>query len=195
VRSTVFAERGRLLVAATENGLLRTWRRTEAAFELTGERRVADNVECIEVSPDGRWVACASAPQQLVIWDLEHEHRRAGWTLPARTASLAWSPDGELLAVVGGIPGQLSVWEAKTGRRMWIANADVADPLVVRFSPDGKRLYTGGFDRCVREWDAATGSLRSEFKHSDAVQTLALSPDGDRLFAGDLNGNVLSWPL
>lgn len=195
LRSIALADRGRLLVAATEYGLVRSWKRTEATFVLAGEYRVADNVECIAVSPDGRFVACASTPPQLTIWDIEQNRRHATWTLPTRTANLAWSPDGALLAAVGGFPGQLSVWEAKTGRQMWCMNADVADPMIVRFSPDGNRLYTGGFDRRIREWDTATGVLRSEFEHNNAVKALALSPNGDRLYAGDLNGNVLSWPL
>jgi WD40 repeat protein len=47
------------------------------------------------------------------------------------------------------------------------------------YAPDGRTLASGGNDRRVRLWDAATGSERLALQgHPACVYALAFSPDG-----------------
>jgi WD40 repeat protein len=135
----------------------------------------------------------------------------------APSASVAYSPDGKLLAA-GGSDNKLRLLDAATGRvvrelaghaaRTYQPPRDVKsafDLLVgsvgegnvtsVAFSPDGKVLASGGWDDMVRLWDVKTGEqLRAIFAHKAMVATVAFSSDGKYLASrGGLDGAVRLW--
>jgi len=64
----------------------------------------------------------------------------------------------------------------------------------VAYSPDGKRLASGGFDGTVTLWDPVRGeeivTLRG---HSTRVHGLIFSSDGHRLISGSADGTVRIW--
>ena len=64
----------------------------------------------------------------------------------------------------------------------------------VAFSPDGKRILTGSYDKTAKVWDAEKGRVVLTLKgHTSVVSSVAFSPDGKRIFAWDQQGKVLAW--
>jgi len=67
---------------------------------------------------------------------------------------------------------------------------------VARFSPDGQRLFAGGYDSRVRRWDCS-GEKPRELPFWDNgggwVQCVEFSPDGKTLFTADSWGRLQAW--
>ena len=76
--------------------------------------------------------------------------------------ALAFSPDGSL-AAVGGVSGEVPVYDTETGRRVATCKGHDGGIFVIAFHPDGKRLATGGFDGVVRIFDASSGEEVQSF--------------------------------
>jgi WD40 repeat protein len=103
----------------------------------------------------------------------------------AMVESLAYSPDGKLLA--SGSFQEVVLWDAATGapRRRLTGFADRV--VALAFSPDGKLLATGGGapteEGEIKLFDVASGNPVLDLKngHSDTVFGVSFSPDGKRL--------------
>jgi uncharacterized protein with WD repeat len=64
----------------------------------------------------------------------------------------------------------------------------------VAFSPDGKTVASGSWDKTARLWDAATGEERQVFEgHDEYVSTVAFSPDGKMVPSGSWDKTVRLW--
>ena len=62
------------------------------------------------------------------------------------------------------------------------------------FSPDGKRIVSGGDDDAVRLWDAESGKeLRKYPGHGTQVMSVAFFPDGRRIAATSWDGAARIW--
>ena len=62
------------------------------------------------------------------------------------------------------------------------------------FSPDGKTILTGCWDRTARLWDAATGRpIGQPMRHPDVVWAVAFSPDGKTILTGGQDKTARLW--
>ena len=67
----------------------------------------------------------------------------------------------------------------------------------LEFTPDGKYVITGSFDKTLKMWDVKTGKTVRTFGgpqgHKQMVLCLALSPDGQTMISGGLDKQLKVW--
>jgi mono/diheme cytochrome c family protein len=147
--------------------------------------RRAVPITALAFNRDGSELA-ASGYHEVTIWNATSGAlARRIKNVPERVYSLAYSPDGALLAVAGGTPGQageVKLFNPADGTLVkdLAQTADVAYRAV--FNPAGTKLAVGGADRSIRVFDVASGKEEVLIEdHADWVIALAWSPDGAKL--------------
>jgi len=93
--------------------------------------------------------------QQLVI---EVNHTHVCIEHPAGVCSVAFSPDGQILAS-GSIDNTVRLWLADDGTLLRTLVGHTDSVWSVPFSPDGQTLALGSGNKTVRLWQAADGTL------------------------------------
>jgi hypothetical protein len=147
--------------------------------------RVPVPVTAVAVSPDGTLLATAGY-REVILWNAaDGQLVRRIMNLAERPHDIAFSADGQQLAVAAGTPGQLGevklfhVADGALVRDLFTTDDEV---FSVAYSPDGTKLVATCADRSVRVHDLATGN-RVVFieDHADWVLDAAWSPDGTQL--------------
>lgn len=94
-------------------------------------------------SPDSRFLACACAHQDIVIWEMSQPNTQV--TIHAHAGligSICFAADGQLLLSMGW-DRKVCCWDVLTGARVWVIDISFR-PNTMVVTPDGKTLVVSG---------------------------------------------------
>jgi WD40 repeat protein/serine/threonine protein kinase len=204
-----FCENGRALALPAENGIemwdTATWQRSKSISRP--EMASPSHYGWVgALTSSGHLLAITDCRQRIELWDLQSESLVARFTFssPAsEVVSLAFSPDGNLLAA-GGSSGDVEVWDVKSTQELikWDAHASWLSALA--FSPDNNTLATGGGDQLIHLWSVQSFTLARTASnapmrlatlrgHHDQITAVAFSPDSRFLFSGSADTTAKLW--
>jgi hypothetical protein len=151
-------------------------------------------VLALDLRPGGREVMAGTCERG--VWLLEGDNRG--------DAVKPFTPESPVLAAALLAQGGLLLSGHEDGLgRFWTlpGGAPAGEPLrhgnavrAVAFSPDGKRIVTGG-DRTARLWDTATRrSIARPVSCESEVLSAAFLPNGQGVLLGYKDGSIRTWP-
>src|SRR5439155_12819765 len=107
---------------------------------------------------------------------------------------VAFSPVDSSLLLTAAQDHTARLWHIDDGLTTTLRHK--RPPTFAVFSPDNKRIMTGGGDRIAHIWDVASGSEIASFENKDGpIQDATFSPDGHRIAIGSRGGGIFIWDV
>ncbi len=197
VKDVAFSPDGKRLATAHFDQTVRLWS-TVPDVEPRILRGHTAAVHSAAFDPAGRRVVSAAADDTVKVWSAtdDQDVRIGSHRTMVGLYWMAVSPVGQRLAL-GGRGGAASVMFCDTAHGKELGTLDTGHSLMCRsaaFSPDGRRLATGGDEGTVRVWDVEQKrALVACQGHERPVNGLAFSPDGRLLASAGEDAKVILW--
>ena len=146
-----FSPDGATLAAGVIDGTIRLFDaasgRIVGVLKYPGETDIHD----LAFSPDGRYLASGGRVPAVVLWDAATNQVVRTFGLTDNAISMAFSPDGTVLASAGGYEHQVRLWDVESGEPLHVLPHK--DQLArVAFSPDGSLVAAACFDGQIYVW-------------------------------------------
>ncbi|MBI3862031.1 MAG: PQQ-binding-like beta-propeller repeat protein, partial [Planctomycetia bacterium] len=190
-----FTADGDSLLTGSKTGVVQFWSNEKAAERVASPIRLGP----ADLSPDGRWLAARSGDRiELVDVSTGNSERTIG-SGTSELDSLAFSPDGRLLAGFGGwgfFRTSLRLWDPRASRELTLEDKLAGTVRSIAFSSDSQLLAIAGDSRLVTIWHMVRRKVQYDLDDStDRVTALAFHPDGRRLAAACIDQSVVLWDL
>lgn len=159
--------------------------------QKTGELPTTDSEYIFRTSPDGKYVATASA-SSVRVRSLRTNVEVASMRSEGAPHAIRWTPDSNRMLVV--TETMIGVWNSGDQDFSFILDSNGYRFMSADWSPDGSRLASVDHSGRLKVWDASTGTNTLTLKASaPALFCISWSPDGRSIVTGGSDGHIRIW--
>ena len=148
---------------------------------------------CLALTKDNQFFCSGSLEKQLRIRSIQSGQVVRSIRGDSGVLSLAFSPDGNLLAT-GGFDCKITLWDITTGQKIYNLTGHLDRVCSLVFSIDGRFLASGSWDKTIKLWKLNNGQeIRTFTGHSDKVSCIAIAPNNQSIISGSADCTIKIW--
>jgi WD repeat and SOF domain-containing protein 1 len=141
-------------------------------------------------------VATAASDCSIMLYDLRGDVPMRKVRTRMRTNAISWNPVEPFVFATASEDHNMYTWDLrKLDKALQVYKDHLYAVLDVDYSPTGRQLLTGSYDRTVRLWNASHGRSTCVY-HGQRMQRVfatRFSPDSRFIYSGSDDGNVRIW--
>ena len=171
-------------------------RKPDQVQDLPSINKHLQAVQCINVTPNNRWVISGSDDNSIRVWDIEsgkclhtlvahHGERRSSRGI----SRMALTSDGRRVISADNGEGTIRVWNLENGQCEHTLVGRGKNRLA--FSQKGRWLISGSNDKALRVWDLKNGQNVALYVAQSPIDSIAISACGESICIGTENGEVI----
>ena len=161
-----------------------SWDKTVRQWDLKGTQlqvlRGHDGyINSVGFSPDGKTIFTGAWDKTVRLWDLQGNVLQVFKGNDGYVSSVVFSPDGKIILTVcsavslrmpGSEDNTACLWDL-SGNMLQVFKGHEGSIRSVAFSPDGKSILTGSWDKTARQWEIK--ETHNEFRKGNSYQDLS----------------------
>lgn len=188
------------------------WDTTRSARPIaTFERRHNRPINCLDWSPDGKWIASCAEENSVMLWNAEtYKFACVGAEHLHPVNAVAFNPRSSSPLLASACDGfDVRLWNYKSKKPHYVESSDrpgTEEPCVLKghdstvkglsWHPKGTMIASASRDRTAKIWDSTKGTCVKTLRgHKDWLNSVCYSPDGQRVITGAWDYHVKHWNL
>ena len=199
---TVCAD-GRKFASCADDRLIKLWdlKELRCLKTFTGH---SGRIFSLTSNADGTLLASGSTDRLINVWSADNDNNVNAIQSLERVFDQVWSlafdPTGRVLAS-GHNDGEIHLWDLESGAHLRVMHqeSNLWGDLVgaLRFSSDGKYLFSSSGNELLRRWDVSTGDCVVTPRQviGNRNNAIEIGQDGKFVITGDKDPDVCYWPI
>jgi WD40 repeat protein len=193
-----FSPDGQKFVTTSMDKTVKLWN-AKTGEQLRTFKGHEDEVFSASFSNDGKILATAAGDETVRFWNLDEidnpknliGHQNSLW-------SIDFNPKYPHILASAGDDKKIKLWNSSGEDIRSLpaqSHSDWNRIWSLKFSPDGKTIATGNYDKTIRLLDLQGNNLQTFSGHEEQVLDISFSPDGNILASASHDGSIKLWNI
>jgi periodic tryptophan protein 2 len=185
------------LVTGSDDGLIKIWD-IASGFHIATFTEHTSAVTGSAYSKRGNILFTSSLDGSVRAWDMLRYRNFRTFTAPTRLsfACVAIDPSAEVVCAASHDSFDIHLWSVQTGALLDRLSGHEGPVSTLAFTPDGRNLVSGSWDRTIRVWNVFDRSQTSEaLQLTSDLLCVTVRPDSQQIAASTLDGQLTFWNL